>query len=1117
MRNIVDFSAGNFQVSILTEPFVLSPPKDFFAQPESALEKNMGQLLAFYRAAREWDLDFLDFSRFQVLPDGTPRFPWVLQSRRIPTGATDLLPFGNHRRWREWSQGNVRGVTGETWISDASSPFLCRREDFASNLLLGRVPGSAEAKGNARIRIHTRSSWQKTIVRDSLYHALNDEKTLLLHADLNRERLGTFLAAVCGRKKFLEEGADVLVQEFRLFLKRSVFRETILLVDNLAKKEDDLLLRFFLESGEMTGLTVILFGGTIPGECDLELNEDPRNLLSPHLATLFPGPGISQLDAGEDRLLRQFALIEAPVPLAVARLLAGRDDERECPGGATRIAALVKKGHLRESRDRLSLELNRPGRPTGAEVGPVQTRGELLQWLAENCDWAYAHVGHLAAGGRSAELERYLRREAREFSGRIAPGPAADLIRSWLQDAAPKERVLEPFIDILIQANCTRMAADVLSEHGPPGSVFTRLKKAHLALRHKEYRKLGKLLAGLPRVPNDLQDEWRYLNFMVHEKISQKTRADHYAKKIRSPYFRNLVQVQWSDRDIYRGDFARARTRLRNALKFFSAGSHSREEIETRSQMAKLLREQGRFRRAEALYKAIYIQSEAGGLAVHSAFAAVDLGNLYVENDDDFQAECWYQKAWRLFERERNADGLMLVKSNLVNILLAKGDWMEAQKLLHDLLAWDEEKRLLDSSAIDCLNWAGLEALRGNDDKALKLLARAETNFSESGNRKGLGECTFLRDRISCFGESMTVARRKKECFSEDQNAVRRVFERVALSNGAFGNAALGKMLSGIRSRKIRFEALRLLLKKYRNQAWLEHLRKLAWDLSPKIKNYYYFEYWFMHFELGADDPPGAFPGEFLAMHDFFSLNGRRMPEALNLRRRRHEEGERERGLFDDARLVEHFRQWRLPEDFFDSFLREIRRATPVDWLVMSIHEHRNPLFHFSSSSTFRELGDEMLRHTLDTPGNQNLDRTQIQRRFRSPERILYPFAATKMIRWPIGEPFLACLVVSFSDGNLYFQDFYDRHREIFNKFALLFRNFMQNEYRIQGKLDFIVGESRRIKDLKRSIAQVSKVDFSLLITGESGSGKELVANAVHLLGPRAARPFVPVNAAAIP
>jgi transcriptional regulator with PAS, ATPase and Fis domain len=81
----------------------------------------------------------------------------------------------------------------------------------------------------------------------------------------------------------------------------------------------------------------------------------------------------------------------------------------------------------------------------------------------------------------------------------------------------------------------------------------------------------------------------------------------------------------------------------------------------------------------------------------------------------------------------------------------------------------------------------------------------------------------------------------------------------------------------------------------------------------------------------------------------------------------------------------------------------------------------------------------------------------------------------------------------------------------------VLLQNFIENEYQIHEKLHFIIGASEKVKEMKRVIAQISKVDFSLLITGESGSGKELVAKAVHMLGPRAANPFVSVNSAAIP
>lgn len=62
-----------------------------------------------------------------------------------------------------------------------------------------------------------------------------------------------------------------------------------------------------------------------------------------------------------------------------------------------------------------------------------------------------------------------------------------------------------------------------------------------------------------------------------------------------------------------------------------------------------------------------------------------------------------------------------------------------------------------------------------------------------------------------------------------------------------------------------------------------------------------------------------------------------------------------------------------------------------------------------------------------------------------------------------------------------------------------------------------LVGESQPMKDLKTLVARVAPSQSWVLITGENGTGKELVAQNIHYLSGRASRPFIDVNCAAIP
>lgn len=110
---------------------------------------------------------------------------------------------------------------------------------------------------------------------------------------------------------------------------------------------------------------------------------------------------------------------------------------------------------------------------------------------------------------------------------------------------------------------------------------------------------------------------------------------------------------------------------------------------------------------------------------------------------------------------------------------------------------------------------------------------------------------------------------------------------------------------------------------------------------------------------------------------------------------------------------------------------------------------------------------------------------------------------ATKLGAWDFIEKPLSMDKISISIANIeHYQNEKQEKNALLNK---LRRSFA------------IVGDSPQIVSLKQMISRVAPTQSWVLITGENGTGKELVAQNIHYLSSRASRPFIDVNCAAIP
>ncbi len=1184
LQDILAYYHDNFEIHILVETFPILKqipfqPLDGSEPGSIQVEKIFIQFIALYEAARSHGLDFIDFSRFCLDLDdageeenkpSTNRliFPVLLTGKKEPSLSTVLAPFQAYEIFRHLDEKNYKEMfttLGSQFKFAEPVCHLYHLADFTSaglNAFSQRGTGKDRAV-KARVKIEAMAHHQENIIKRFLYRNLVLPDTFFISFDRHQKgTLSTTAVNLLPAETLEEAGAQggldnsnwadpgtyaKITKALKIHLQKSAADSLVIFADTLKTREDNEFINLLFDSlgADVGHLLAVVFSSDDTVDFDLKLKEDPPNLLAKYLK-FFDIAEVKELTQQEKDFLKVFKAI----PLSLSRKALERFfTKEEC----RLVEHLVKKKYLKSIPGKILLNESYPG--LNIPLSEDEKQGIRRRYL-DKFDSINVLVREFIETGKSSTLNKKFKKFLEE---RLAKGDGhIDMRRVFFENIdflQGKRDFLELFADLFIKEGdlvSARQALGYCKQAGKNGkdkfSLFAELKMAHIHHLEENYPLVTGLLGQVSAagyIPPELLDEYHYLRYVETCHVSGYREAAHFLKKIDSRFYLNLARITLADNLRRRGEYAKARQMLEETIAYFDEEGHHREKLTAQNRLAQVLQEDQQYETADHLYKSIYIESEIKPYPLLLGYIALGHGDLYLEQGQFYQARNRYKKALKIFTGQDNQNGQMTAQARQSRIDFVDGNWLEAGTTLKTILKYDRLKHRQDAEAWDLCLIARLEGLRNNFSKALEFAETAAGLFKQGEHILGMADADFLKYFLLCFagnprpGLNFFHSSTNAENLSGDRAVVYAILQMLENKISPSGEGArdetqepnvgvknirlLVEKLEEVKSPILTFDLLIVLISRYRHPVLLEKLRTLSMKLSKGTRNWYFYEYHYIYYRYYL---PGDLQGEqqdiFLDTYTFFSRNKRRLASGLNKLKQSFDEQESSYDIFDSARLVEDYRTWKMPGDFFKDFVKELDRLIQPDLVHLVIYrktgeKKTRPIFDFSTEKKFSQLTSELITLALEQASNLDLSLEQVREKCRNEEKVFYTFGNTKLILWPISSNLYGVICLAFLDATYYHQDFERRGRQVLDKFAQLFERYYQKDAQKEHQLGFIIGDSLAMTRVKEQIIKVGKVDFPVLVTGESGTGKELIAQAIHRVSPRSSKPFIPVNSAAIP
>lgn len=1077
-------------------------------------ERIFVQSVALRELALSQDFLYIDYSRFQLDKNHIIRFALRYDGQPDDSFETWLKILSSNDALRDLTADNYRDRfhslrTGKTFLP--KDLYWYHSEDLSSSLLVNNVVEGEKNRLPVRIRIQPANP-----VCESMF---------VLHL-LNRWwSQNTVISILGGEGDIVDQVAGELSPELRSpstdlagivtrwgeELNRRDIESVMLVVRPLQNRREVEFLNFLLDSPGLPRTFLFYLGSGDGIFSDAVMNDNPENRLGQYIR-LGDGSPRALLKDDERFVIKIFKCISLPIPKNALSELLG---QRESMG----LNRLIKKNVLKESSGSLSRGLH------FSSVDVSLNRSDwarIIKIFSKIVSSLYLDVCFFLENHRLDDLKVILRNYF-SWNVRIDFLKGSDTFFDMLAPVKKDEALMKLLGDIFIRENHMDMARRLIRIPEGSESDFWKLKAAHVHLAERDLLSLEKILGEVSGGgQREYPDEFYYLRFCLWEKRGDPVRAGKYLSRISGRRWRHLSLLRMSDRYIRNGDWEEAEKIIDSAAAYFHP-HHPRDFLAARTLLGKLRAFQGHFEDAQQTYKNAFIQCEIRNYKCDAGQIALGIGDLYWQRGRVEEARSWYRKAGVIFESTGDSSGKIQADERMADVNILRGDWILAQSVLQPHIAHFSSRGDDDSLAACNFRLSRLAFMRHNFQKAEAHLQKSLEYFSPEYCFFSWCDAKLLQMKILMMKDSdpsgsdlLHTEQNRMNISQRNEFLVLRQLKKNG-DTAAFDDIMdrVGGILSGI----ARFELLVFLSLHLKTDGLREELMSLSGQLGGESRNYFFFEYRYVFYR---DAYPGEEIGvqdlrEFLNMYHFFDRNLRKMDPVIMMYKKLLDQRELNTDIFKSAELVENYRQWRIPNDFFVSFSSELRKELPFDFIKLVVFHRGERLFDFASSNLYRSMMDELVDKAAGGLDELDLNFEDLRNLVDSQEKALYPYVRTKVLLWRLSESLMGLLVLAFDDDGFQGYDIWARHGKFLKKFGTLIHRFFEDDYQRHHRLDFIVGESDAIRALKQKILKVSRVHFSLLITGESGSGKELVAKGVHLLSPRKENAFVPVNAAAIP